>query len=189
MFKPPFTSLIVLLLLSGCKPSAIKPNKELNLLDLTGAAYYQILGKMSFSDGNDGGSGRVNWRSHNNLIIAELKAPLGSKSWQIIEFSDGAKIETNDGYTQFSESAQTLISQELGWQVPWVELKSWIKGAPSTQDDATLEVNDNGYELYENGWSIQYSKFKNFETGHLPMLIIARKDNYSIKVSIKTWNL
>lgn len=186
--KSIITMLIFGVFLVGCKQLGTQPTQKLNLVDLADVDQYQVLGKMSFSDGRDGGSGRVDWQFKGGFITAELKAPLGSKSWQIEEYDGGAKISTSEGYTGFSETAQALVSQELGWMVPWNELKSWIKGTPDVPEDARIIVHSDGYDIHEKGWVIQYSKLRNFDNNELPTKIIARKENYSIKVSIKKWN-
>lgn len=187
MMKSILALLFCTLLLASCKQSSVKPKLELNLVEFNDIERYQILGKMSFSDGQDGGSGRIDWQFNNGYVVALLKAPLGSKSWEIKEFEGGAQIETNQGYKQISESAQSLISQELGWHVPWNELKHWIKGSPHLSNKSEVTVHNDGYDIREKGWVIQYSKLRSFETGELPMKIVARKDNYAIKVSIKSW--
>ncbi len=179
--------LICIVALSSCKPKTTKP-KRLNLIPLSQTQSYQMTGKMSFSDGQDGGSGRINWQQNHGFVKAKLNAPLGAKSWQLEELVDGAKIIDAAGVTYFADSATVLISRQLGWQIPWVELKSWIIGQPFDSVASELNVSDDGFVIKEGGWVIEYTKIRSFPEGELPMKIIARKNNYSIKIAVKLWD-
>lgn len=183
-----------LLFLQSCQQAAqIKPGYSdgtLPLLDLSAHDSYQFNGKMSFSDGEDGGSGRISWENTKGLISTELKAPLGSKSWLIKEFDNNAELISN-GVTTQAHSAQSLISNQLGWQVPWQQLKSWVVGKPHNMNQANIKWLTDGFEIIEDGWRIEYSRLK--EEGdkpgqYLPYKMVARKAPYSIKLSVKQWS-
>ncbi|MCX7552966.1 lipoprotein insertase outer membrane protein LolB [Marinicella sp. S1101] len=180
--------LLLLLLLAACQPRSIKPSKVASWVPLDVTVDYQIIGKMSFSDGQDGGSGRLNWQQQQGFVSAQLKAPLGVKSWQIAESPAGAKLISAEGLESYAESATSLISHQLGWAVPWVALKSWVIGQ-AFDDTNQLKQNDSGdFVLQEQGWEITYSRFQTFEAGILPMRMTARKNNFTIKIAVKSWN-
>lgn len=180
--------LLLLLLLAACQPRSIKPNAVDAWVPLDVTVDYQIMGKMSFSDGQDGGSGRLNWQQQQGFVSAQLKAPLGVKSWQIIESPGGAKLTGADGHDSYAESATTLISQQLGWAVPWVPLKSWVIGQAFDSSKQLIQKASGDFVLSEQGWEITYSRFQSFEAGILPMRMTARKNNFTIKIAVNAWN-
>ncbi len=184
-----FLSLFSLLLLAGCgRQSLTKPGQAADLIDLSTAPGYSFQGKMSFSDGNNGGSGQVLWQEADGQVSARLKAPLGGKSWQISESDNGSKLQTAEGVVIYGESSQMLISEQLGWQVPWNQLVDWVIGRVSDHKQGDLMWADDGYVIVEGGWQIKYSKLKNYSEGVLPHKMIARKGGYSIKLVIRKWN-
>jgi outer membrane lipoprotein LolB len=182
--------IVALFLLQACQqPSRVKPLAPSQLMDLSQLNSYQFNGKMSFSDGQDGGSGSVHWQNIDGLVSARLKAPLGSKSWQITEQQMGAELLAN-GTTVVADSAQYLISDQLGWQVPWQQLKSWVIGVPYQKSRAQVVWQTDGFVVVEDGWRIEYSRLNSYPASsafQLPHKMIARKNNHSIKLSIKQW--
>ncbi len=182
---------LIILLLQACQHlrSTKRTIVPYQMIDLNTVDSYEFNGKMSFSDGNDGGSGTIQWRNNQGLISARLKGPLGSKSWTISELEHGAELVRNEG-TLYAESAKELISNELGWEVPWERLKSWIFGQAFNKAASQISWEEGGYTLVENGWYIKYSRVKaypNDSSSKLPHKMIARKGNYSIKLSLKSW--
>lgn len=184
------TLFIGILLLPAChqanRVKAVGPNQ---LLDLSSLDNYQFSGKMSFSDGQDGGSGSIHWQRRAGLISAKLKAPLGSKSWQISEQQYGAEMIAN-GNIIVADSAQTLISSQLGWQVPWQPLKSWVIGQPHQANQAQVAWQPDGFIIYEDGWTIEYSRLKsdpNLTSKQLAHKMVARNKAYAIKLIVKQW--
>lgn len=184
-----FTVLVVIvLLLSACQnKSRIKPVSPQLQVDLSNNDKYQFTGKMSFSDGQDGGSGRITWRYNQGLIEAILKAPLGSKSWQVIESDSGTTLITSNGDVLSANTTAELISEELGWSIPWQPLTVWVLGRQYNNKQASLLWQDDSYTIIENGWRIQYSKLKIYPEGVMPHKMVARKGDYSIKLAVKSW--
>ncbi|WP_255590462.1 lipoprotein insertase outer membrane protein LolB [Marinicella meishanensis] len=176
------------ILLTACQKSTqIKPTVAVDLLSLDHHSAYQFNGKMSFSDGQDGGTGRVTWQSNQGLIDASLKAPLGSQSWQLIESVQGATLIANGGDQLHSVDAGWLISQQLGWQVPWQALKHWVVAQPHQTQAARVQWQGDALTIEEAGWRIEYSKFKPYPGGSLPHKMVARKGEYAIKLAVRNW--
>jgi outer membrane lipoprotein LolB len=185
-----FTNALIYLccfaLLASCvKNQQVKPNGVVDMMDLSQFDSYQFNGKMSFSDGQEGGSGQVEWDLDQLQIKLVLKAPLSKKSWELIEFDEGAQLTMSDGDVLFGYSAQSLISKELGWEVPWDALKLWVIGKRSTH--GKVHYTDDGMQFLDRGWAINYSQLKPYGNKFLPYRITARKGSYAIKILIKHW--
>lgn len=176
-------------MLSACqKNTTLKPTEPLSLVALDNQPIYHFNGKMSFSDGQDGGSGRVTWQSADGLIDASLKAPLGSQSWQLIEAVGSATLIANGGEVLQSADAGWLISEQLGWSVPWMALKDWVMAQPHHGPSAKIQwLADDELIIEEQGWRIEYSKFKAYVGGSLPHKMVARKGEYAIKLAVRDW--
>ncbi|MGJ8662969.1 MAG: lipoprotein insertase outer membrane protein LolB [Marinicella sp.] len=180
--------IIICLSVSCSQRKNIKQHGAIELADLSNHTNFQLTGKMSFSDGQEGGSGRVNWIQNNGLINATLKAPLGSKSWHIIESETQAKLITEQGDVIYGDTTDVILSDQLGWQVPWQQLKTWVQGKPHDDELAKIIWSDDAYTLSEGGWQIEYSKLKQYPVGVLPHKMMARNNDYSIKLVVKQWS-
>ncbi|MCF6299631.1 MAG: lipoprotein insertase outer membrane protein LolB [Proteobacteria bacterium] len=183
--------LIVLIVFNmGCvKNKAIKNSSELSLLDLSKYSHWSFNGKMSFSDGENGGSGKISWFNNDGQLSAALKAPLGQGSWQIEENKQGSKLSSSKRGDMFASSMKTLLSEEIGWPIPWDELKSWIQAKPLNSQKAEISYHQEKLLIRENGWLVEYSRFKPVANSYLPTKMVATNPPYTIKLLIRKWNL
>lgn len=157
------------------------------IYDLHHQPYFELQGKMSFSDGSEGGSGQVRWEKSEQQIQVVLKAPLSSKSWTLVSNTLGATMEDSAGGVYHSLSAADLLSDQVGWPVPWEALQHWIIGVPTESGQLEWDADQQGYTVVDQGWVIKYSRLNMYDTAVLPHKIIARKHPYSIKLSVKSW--
>jgi len=180
-------ALFFLLLISCASKQSVKPDSQSNLVDLSLIDVFQFNGKMSFSDGHEGGTGQVEWNKRPDITQVKLKAPLSKKSWTLIDSKAQAKIQLSNGEEIYGLSANQLISDQVGWEVPWKALQSWVIGQ-KTQSGMVLNQNESAdYVIVDQGWRIEYTKLKPYAAGMLPHKIIARKEPYSIKLIVKQW--
>lgn len=180
--------LTAFLILLSCASNNHNPRPSNELINLTNYSSFQLNGKMSFSDGSEGGSGQVIWHKQANEQTVVLKAPLSKKSWTLVESLATAYLQTHDGERLYGQSATELINNQVGWEVPWLQLQSWVIGQPTSTGQLNWSDDLQYFVINDQGWEIQYSKLKAYHSGVLPHKIIARKSPYSIKLSIKTWH-
>lgn len=174
--------------LASCATTSKKGSvQSVRLLDLRKQPAFAFNGKMSFSDGKEGGSGQLAWQKTSEEIQVVLKAPLSKKSWTLTESAQQASIKISTGEHYYSQSAADLLSNQIGWLVPWAGLQSWVIGQPTQNGQLEWDDDGQGYLLVDQGWVIQYSKLEPYGSAVLPHKIIARKEPYSIKLSIKSW--
>lgn len=144
-------------------------------------------GKMALSDGRNSGSGRLRWEKSLDTTRVELIAPLGQGQWQLRETAAGAWLRSSTRGELAGESAEQLLSTEIGWPVPWQALPYWLFGQSHRFADNVRETGQLPSRLQENGWEIAYSRYKSTVLGLLPYKIIARKGPYTVKVFVRRW--
>ncbi len=142
---------------------------------------------MAVSDGTEGGSGRLTWQQSSDQIETLFKGPMSQGSWLLTESRDGATMLVDGKDTYVSDQAEQLVSDFIGWSVPWQALKSWIKGKPLQANHSEVQLTVNGKTLYEQGWQIIYDQYQSYPQACLPHKITASKDNYRIKLIISQW--
>lgn len=177
---------ILFFLLSGCKSLPSKNDSCRQFKDSPGANF-QFSGKMAVSDGTEGGSGRLTWRQDKDHIETLFKGPMSQGSWLLTETATGAMMLVDNKETYKADQAEQLVSDFIGWPVPWQALKSWIKGQPLQANRSEVQLATSGKTIYEQGWQISYDQYQSYLQACLPHKIIASKDNYRIKLIISHW--
>ncbi len=180
----------VCLLLSACQPK--RGSLQQRVDDLYAPALgeaFELSGKMSFSNGEDGGSGRFSWVQDGDHLRAEFRAPLGQGSWQLNEWPDRALLTASGGEPRHAFGAAELIADEIGWPVPWQALRQWIQVRGSDAVAAQRAVDDDVLLVIDGGWRIEYSRFRDFDGVLLPTRVRASNAPYSIRLSVANWRI
>ena len=180
---------LLISVLSACKPHQTRPHSDVDYQDLSDISDWRIEGKIAFSDGSDGGSGKFNWQAEAGAIEVRLRAPLGQGSWRLNESANGeARLYSGKDDFVTAEDAEILVSRQIGWRVPWHALKAWLRVMPYQDTLANAQQLDNTWVINELGWRIEYKKWSDASGRLLPTRITARKKPYSIKLSIRKWS-
>jgi outer membrane lipoprotein LolB len=172
-------------LLSSC----VSLQKKLSPIDTIRpiSKNWSLTGKFALSNGIENASGKITYSVSNQSIHAKFKAPLGQGSWEIKQDKDNAKLLSTRHDPVYGNNAQSLISQELGWDFPWNSLSYWLRGY-ETSEKITTHIKSID-EIYDNGWTISYSKWVQTSNGLLPKKIKASKPPYTVKLFIYNWTL
>jgi outer membrane lipoprotein LolB len=179
--------LMILLIMSSCKKTnTIKPNTSYS--NWKQIPVWSFKGKMAINDGNNSGSGRIDWHQAKDLLTANFKAPLGQGSWTIKEQANIAQLTSSENGSSSAENAELLISNELGWYFPWNKIKYWLRGYSSETE------NLNHHEILpttiiDSGWKITFQQWTKSDIGFLPRKIKASLPPYSVKIIIYDWKL
>ncbi|MFC3194570.1 lipoprotein insertase outer membrane protein LolB [Marinicella sediminis] len=178
---------LVFLMLVACVNNPKIHTGTKNWQPLAAGTSFVLTGKMAFSDGDQGGSGQLEWVQKQDSLQVTLKAPLSKRSWQLTEQSDYSMIRQDDGQTSYADNTDELVDAQLGWDVPWQALRQWVRGehtangSRSTDEQGDVMIND-------QGWQIVYTRFKATPDGQsYPSRITARNGSHSIKLVIKSW--
>ena len=171
-----------LMFLSACHNQNLKPHSL--IVDSIVSNDWKLSGKMSLSDGQDGGSGSISWSESEGKVLAIFKAPLGQGSWQLDERKGEIKNSKGQSWSGFDMSL--LLRQQLGWEVPWVALKQSVKGISVDQPVVTGTYSRS---FVREGWQIEWKNIKEVDGLWLPHKIFLKKAPYSVKISVKSWSL
>jgi outer membrane lipoprotein LolB len=178
-------ALLIALIFSACNGNHKVKTKTLK--HWSQVNHWSITGKMAINGGRNSGSGRIKWRVEDNKLTAEFKAPLGQANWKIIETTTQAKLTSSINGESFADTAQILISHELGWEFPWSELNYWLRGYPYKHE--LTQHNNPPDSINEKGWNIEIHKWTNTPIGMLPKKITASKPPYKVKIIIYDWEI
>lgn len=123
---------------------------------------WSLAGRIAVSTGQNGGSGRIEWRQAGPGYRVALSAPVTRQSWQLsVDARSGqARLEGLDGGPRTGTDAGLLLREATGWDIPVIALSDWVRGlrapglgAAAIEFDAALRP----ARIAQAGWDITYT--------------------------------
>jgi outer membrane lipoprotein LolB len=135
-------------------------------------------------------SGRAAVRRVGPARRIALSAPVTRQSWRLSgDLASGAgRLEGLDGGPRESDSAQALLRDATGWEIPVALLGSWVRGAPA----ASVPVESLAYDaegrpavLRQAGWTVRYDAWRPGPAGQpdLPERIDAESGDARVRLA------
>ncbi len=202
-FAEPFTNRLrralllsgisMLIALSGCQSTPQKTaggvQQEKHLYRAT---RWEAEGKIAIQMEDDRQSASFKWTQNKADYTVHLFGPFGQGTTWLRRTSHEVVLENAKTGTHKATSAETLMEDVLGWQVPVSNLQFWLRGLPAKQPKpAHLQRDPAGFltHLHQEGWQVAYSRHENFDGWWLPTRIQAKRDDLKLTVVIKRWQL
>jgi outer membrane lipoprotein LolB len=163
--------------------------------ELRGAVLdWDLSGRIAVSNGDRGGSGRIDWRQRASGYTISLSAPVTRQSWQLSGNDLGARLDGIAGGPREGANVEALLRSATGWDIPVRALQDWIRGVGASGPEygpARLAYNAGGLplRLEQAGWSIEYQDWHPAASGlpSLPRRIVARNGTASVKLVVDQW--
>lgn len=188
-----------LALLAGCATPAVRMKGDAGMLAaqqqreqaLAGAEHWSLSGRLGVSDGQNGGSGSLDWHQDGDRYAFELRAPITGKSFRLTGGPDGALLEGLEGGSLRGPDAESLMRKALGWEVPLDDLKAWVLGLRADSGPAELRFGADRLPslLLQDGWTVDYRRWDQSRQPALPTQIFATRPPYKVRLSIESWEL
>ena len=123
----------------------------------------------------------------------KLFGPLGLQQYQVSEDVNGAELIA-DGDRLTGYSAEYLLRQALGVDIPLRHMQSWAVGLPLEAQQVERDrrgrlsklVHEASFGATE-AWEIEYQRYSRFEDLDLPRTIVVAGDGVEIRLSVKRW--
>lgn len=170
--RPKLFFLSVALVLISCLSSTLyatpfeQQQKALNQIKS-----FKVTGKVGFKHANTGGSASIAWQQRGEYYAVLLYGPLSSESVTIQGGPKRITLIRPNHRTRAANTPETLLYQELGYEIPVSGLPYWLKGipAPGAKGKFTLDERGRLLTLEQNGWVIHYLSYRDYRqsTGHI----------------------
>ncbi len=185
----------VLLVLAGCAAPRLRPDanllaaQELRERVLLAEASWMLNGRIAISGPQDGGSGSIEWEQDGGGFRVTMNAPVTGKTWTLTGNEQHAELEGLRSGTVNGDSAAALLERELGWQVPVIELSSWVR-AVRAGGKSEIVFREDGLpaQFMQSGWKIEYLDYDKARQPPLPKKIFASRDGYKVRLVVQRWN-
>lgn len=148
-------------------------------------------GRLGMDDGQDGGSGRLDWSSEGESSRLQFRGALGQGAWQLDTDPGRARLELSDGSVRQAPDVELLVLQEIGWVLPVAALSWWVRGmAWPGNDKHELQLNEDGTPaaLEQLGWQVSYDRYVDYAGERLPSRLLARQGDRQVKLAVSRWH-
>lgn len=154
-------------------------------------ASWGLVGKISMDDGDQGGSGRLQWEVKPGLSELDFHGAMGRGAWHLQVGPEGAWLQMADGTEQAAPAVSELIQEQIGWPIPLDALQWWIRGlaAPGVTENETLGPDGLLISLRQFGWSVDFNRYDAFDGMAMPVRLDAKRDDYRVKLAISRWRM
>jgi len=159
-------------------------------LRLSQMTQWNLAGRVSLDDGDDGGSGKLKWIVSPGLSTLDFFAAMGRGAWHLEIGDDHAILRDAQG-THTAPDVQTLLEQQLGWPVPVEALQFWARGLYAPGPVQSSEIDSQGLlvGLQQFGWTIEFNRYDDVQGELLPVRLEATHGQYRVKMAISNWQL
>lgn len=188
-----------LLLLSACTGVAVKEPTADNTsvyqsraATLAAIQAWGLTGRISLDDGEQGGSGRLQWDVHSQGSELDFYGAMGRGAWHLSIGPDISVLKEANGVESSAAEADSLIQQRIGWPLPLAALQWWVRGLAAPGGGVAEQKFGNGgglARLQQHGWKIKFSRYTTTAGIVLPTRLEARRENYRVKLAISNWRI
>ncbi len=184
----------LLLALAGCAqwpgfPPDLPPAR---LALLPAPESFRLEGRVSVKTEADSFSGGMVWRHGRKSEELLLRTPLGQGVAELRGGPQGMELKDSEGHVHRAASADELVRQALGMELPLRGLVWWIVGHPRPGAPYQAKADESGRlaSLDQDGWHIEFSRYRP-EGGYLVpgKLVAGRDDKLEIRLVVDNWEL
>lgn len=183
-------ALLFVMTMSGCSLLPSSSTEQQAALDQL--QHFEVRGKLSIQTDNDGVTGFLSWEQNHQDYDLFVTGPLGQGSTRLQGNSRQATL-TSPEHDQplTADSAEQLMTEQLGWYIPVEGIRYWVKGQPSPASEAEIVYDDFGLlsNLQQDGWTISFKRYQQQQGQWLPGLIKLKGYNYRLTLAINNWTL
>lgn len=181
--------------LQACAPLPVRPgNAENNAAQqarettLAQRPDWSFAGRVAVSQGNNGGSGRIEWQQSGADFDIKLSAPITRQSWHLWRQDGLVNLAGLEGGIRQGEDAEALLAEATGWRIPVAAMTAWVRGMRA---DGPSEVSFGPEGLpatiEQKGWAVEYRNWDR-TSPPLPVKVFAKQGQASVRLVIEAWD-
>jgi outer membrane lipoprotein LolB len=200
-----FKLVLLVVLLSACQPEP-KPNiptvtppdflqqQSARESNLSRQNVWAFRGRVAVSDGQQAGTVNMRWKQQGENFDIEISVPITRQSWRLRSVgSQRVQLQAYGLTVMEGESAEAVLKQATGWQIPFADLQAWVRGMRA-DGAAQTAFAPNGLpaSFKQNGWFVDYREW-NQALLPMPTKVFANTSkngkNASVRLQIESWEM
>jgi len=118
--------------------------------------------------------------------VFTLSAPLGQGALRLTGDANAVNFQSADGRELQAEDLPEMIRHELGFDLPVVDLRYWIRGLPTTPGGAFIQRDQDQRirSIRQREWQIDYGAYREFDGHWLPRKVHISDGGYDIRIAV-----
>jgi len=170
---------LLLIGLAGCTPTTgLKQVDSMAALHVSRPVMqFSLAGRMSVRTPDQSYSGTLSWTRQAGEDTLLLSGPLGQGAAEIHRHDGRVLLKSADGSEIAEESEEQLMQRLLGLRLPLDGMVYWFSGLPRPGIGFQAGVDPQGRvgSLDQDGWHIEYSKYRRYGESWRPGRIVAKQ--------------
>lgn len=154
---------------------------------------WELKGRIALRLQNEGWTASVHWQQEQGAYLIRLIAPWGQGVYNLRGDGNAVQLRMPDDRLLYAQDPETLLRENLGWQVPVEGMVYWVRGLPSpgsTPDSLNLDKRGRLQALRQDGWRVHYDRYGLFSGGvALPEKLTIERDDVRVRLLIHTWEV
>ena len=148
---------------------------------------WHLLGRLSIRSQNESWLTSLDWQHNNaedNLILSTSFGGVVAK----LAYSAGSIVLSQAGQVEQLISEQEL-ADILGYSPPVEHLKYWVRGVPSPELSAHIDLDapSGVRQFLQDGWRVSLERFRVANDHLLPTKVSVTKEQIKIKLVVDQW--
>jgi outer membrane lipoprotein LolB len=168
---------------------APEANQAARAARLAALQAWSMSGRIAVSNGQQGGSGRIEWKQDGKGYAVTLSAPVTRQSWRVEGGPDGATIHGMAGGPRQGPDASALVFDATHWRVPVDALGDWLLALQRDGDTVHFGGDGRVDRIEGEGWVVGYSDWRPVEGVELPGRIEAMQGTSKVRLVVDGWTL
>ncbi len=174
--------------LGACTSMSPQPVPIADAVARKAATAFELEGRLSASDTSRAASGRIEWQHARDSDRWTVLNPLGQIAARLERSPRGAELVTADGRQYRAATAEALLPELIGIDIPVERLTLWVQAAPPT-DAEVREIDPLGRPalLIDQGWRIDYLEYASADASAAPRRIEVSRGDARLRLIIDQW--
>lgn len=185
---------LALTLLAACAAPATRPSgvsaesaQAARELAFAGRRQWAFAGRVALANGDNGGTGRIEWAQDGDDFDIRLSAPITKQSWRLVRAHGIVRLEGLEGGVREGQDAEALLLEATGWRLPVASMSAWVRGLRGP-GQALVAVDPLGLPetFAQSGWKVEYREWDQ-AMPPLPRRVYASHGQASVRLVVEQW--
>jgi outer membrane lipoprotein LolB len=151
---------------------------------------WSLAGRVAVAAAGEGATASLDWRQAGGSSELALRGPFGARA--ITVTVNGRDISLSDGEGRLDGAdAHVYLEGQLGADLPVSQLRYWVLGVPAPEAPYQETLGPDGLpvRLVQQGWVIDFERFRPVDGLWLPSRITAEAGTTRVRLAVSRWEL
>ena len=152
---------------------------------------WAIYARLSIQTPDEAWTGKLQWQQFplNDQIV--FNTPTGQGAIKIRGDEDHVVLETSKGQSLIGDDEESLLYDQLGWDLPLDRLRQWMLGTSESKQLSAITLDEAGNirQLLYPDWNVKYLRYQNVEDYLMPKKLFITGPKLKLRLVIDEWSI